>query len=152
MAEKKDVPEIPDKLEDSDTDQIEGELDAQPQEPINQVDDRVDTGVEFAQYLTSPAAKEKYDFINKDNVLSYLNEVEINKVVMDAGTIQLLAHYKFVDTQKVLQSEISTLLTTARSRKGFAAKLLVSNIIKGENLNDSLIRGKSVFQNPMRGR
>ena len=136
MAIKQDKVEIgPEEEEEVDTEipasEEQEEFQGQP----------IESNVEYAEFLTTPAASATFADITKDNVLSYLKDTEVDYVTLNSGTIELLEQYHFLETKKIIISEIATLLATARSRSGFAAKLLVTQITEGKKPEDKVRHG-----------
>lgn len=126
---------------------------AEPEANSKEMPDIVESQGEALQFLTKPSAAKSFKSISQDNVLSFLDSTEVNLVAMNSGTLQLLDHYDFRNTMDVIQTEISSLLATARSRGGFAAKLLVTNILEGtDKIAPEALQNPNVLRPTLGGR
>lgn len=91
----------------------------------------IDTGLKMQQFMIQPTAEEKFKWITKDMPLTYLDELDIEKVRQLCGLINTLEDMGLHDSAKLFYGDLASLLVSARARHGFERQMQQTSISKG---------------------
>lgn len=87
---------------------------------------------DFQKYLIDPEFRKKYSYLTKELGIANLNPFEIFMIGWEMEIVSFLKLLKADETADLFLNDIYTMALLSRSKGGFGAKLLVSQITKGE--------------------
>ena len=90
----------------------------------------IDTPLELQQFLISPDAKTWFAWINKDMILSYLDEEDLEKVRLIGRLINTLERYSLRKVAKDFIGDLLIIVNTARARHGFERQIQNTTTMK----------------------
>lgn len=94
----------------------------------------IGTYFDFQKYLINPEFKKTFDYLTKELGIANLNPFEIFIICWQMEIVAFLNVLGAEESAKLFLSDIYTTSLLSRSKYGFGAKLLVSQITKGEYL------------------
>lgn len=94
-------------------------------------DNVIDTGLAMQQFLVQPTAEEMFDWITKDMAITYLDEIDIEKVRQLCYLINTLQNMGLYDSAQLFYGDLASLLVSARARHGFERQMQQTSISKG---------------------
>jgi hypothetical protein len=94
----------------------------------------IGTYYDFQKYLIDPEFRQKFsfDYLTKELGIANLNATEIFLVTFDLETIYYLRFMGALNSEKAFLGDIFATLGISRSKDGFGAKLLVTQITRGD--------------------
>lgn len=100
----------------------------------NKQDQYIGTYYDFQKYLIDPEFRNKFsfDYLTKELGIANLDNMEIFLVTFDLETIYYLRFLGAVNSEKAFLGDVFGTLGISRSKGGFGAKLLVTQITKGD--------------------
>lgn len=87
---------------------------------------------DFQKYLINPEFKRLFSYLTKELGIANLNPLESFKIAFDMEIVNFLDILGAEDSKNAFLSDIYTTVLLSRSKHGFGAKLLVSQITRGE--------------------
>ena len=87
---------------------------------------------DFQKYLINPEFKKLFSYLTKELGIANLNPLEIFIIGFNMEIVNFLDILGAEDSKNAFLSDIYTTILLSRSKHGFGAKLLVSQITRGE--------------------
>jgi len=106
----------------------------QPIQKPEEKDQYIGTYFDFQKYVIDPEFRKTFDFdyLTKEIGIANLNPFEIFLVTFDLETIYYLEFLRASNSKKAFLGDVFATLGISRSKQGFGAKLLVTQITKGD--------------------
>lgn len=113
---------------DKETEQTETKQEAEKQEQY------IGTPYDFQKYLIDPEYRKSFDFnyLTKELGIANLQPIDIFLVSFDMETVYYLRFLGAINSERSFLADIFTTLGISRSKDGFGAKLLVTQITRGD--------------------
>lgn len=127
----------------NDSNDLENELEDTNKEPVS--DERkveAETPIEFNQYLIEPTGEKLFYWITKDITLTYLDELDLERIRMLCQLIVTLHQIGLHKCSVEFYGDLSAIVNTARARHGFERQMEQTNIGKTFQYFDKMEENK----------
>ena len=103
-----------------------------PENNLGDQEQYIGSYFDFQKYLINPEFKKLFSYLTKELGIANLNPLEIFIIGFNMEIVNFLDILGADDSKNAFLSDIYTTILLSRSKYGFGAKLVVSQITKGE--------------------